>query len=217
MSDNVSMKIEDYLYVDEDAFWGVNKEYKQSVHGKAYKRYKIALEQLTSAEKNNVSINTIIKYVQEFLEANGIKTISNPVFTEFPINYSKIKQDYYLLDERDIVWLKFAQIPNGGNHVLGVVAVSNDINFDIPPDANEYDVKIRIWDSYKKKYKEEWKWNSAGILLHKLGLVWDNSFVLIFPLSNIPQKYNRHDIEKAIGNYLITNKVPIIDYYSHLY
>ncbi|WP_456032803.1 hypothetical protein [Ruminococcus sp.] len=217
MSDNVSMKMEDYLYVDEGAFWGVNKEYKQSVHGKAYKRYNIALQQLTSAKKNNVSINTIIKYVQEFLEANGIKTIPNPVFTEFPINYSKIKRNYNLRDERDIVWMKFAQIPNGEKHVLGVVAVSNDINFDIPPDASEYDLKIRIWNSNKNSYVEEWKWNSAGILLHKLGLVWDNTFVLVFPLSNIPQNYKRHDIEKAIGNYLTTNKVPIIDYYSHLY
>ncbi|WP_369681568.1 hypothetical protein, partial [Ruminococcus flavefaciens] len=167
--------------------------------------------------KNNVTIHKIITYVKDFLKDNGIKTAANPVFTEFPINYLQIKQDYNLLDERDIVWLKFALTPDKKNHILGVVAVSNDINFDIPPNANEYDVKIQVWNSYSKSYAYEYKWNSSGILLHKLGLVWDNSFVVIFPLCNIPLTYDRHDIEKAIGNYLTTNKVPIIDYFSHLY
>lgn len=41
--------------------------------------------------------------------------------------------------------------------------------------------------------------------------------MLIFPLSSIPQKYPINKIERGIGNYLISKKVPIIDFYSHNY
>jgi hypothetical protein len=50
-----------------------------------------------------------------------------------------------------------------------------------------------------------------------LGKAWDTSFVLLFPLANIPAEFERGDLERAIGNYLIDNNVPIIDFYSHNY
>ena len=99
--------------------------------------------------------------------------------------------------EKDLVWLKFA---NNGH--LGVVATSNDVNFQIPKNKSEYNSKIRVYNEYEKRDKYEWEYNSAGIILHNLGLKWDESFVLLFPLGNIPNGYRRHDIEKAIGNFL---------------
>jgi predicted lipase len=75
---------------------------------------------------------------------------------------------------------------------LGVVAGSFDINF-----------------SYEK---------TAGRLVNSVGKVWDETFVLIFPLTkDILNGRKKTDIETAVGNYLIDKGVPIIDFYSHNY
>lgn len=103
------------------------------------------------------------------------------------------------------------------NKYLGGVAKSNDINFDIPLNVSDYDKKEWRYNSYLKRQELVWKHNSSGILAHQLGQEWDTSFVLVFPLSNIPDGYDRGDIETAIGNYLINKGVPIIDFYSHNY
>jgi hypothetical protein len=92
-------------------------------------------------------------------------------------------------------------------NVLQIEKVS-EINFDIPKNEADYDEKCS---------KNKWKYNTAGILVHQLNKSWNDTFVLIFPLANIPDKYKRGDIERAVGNYLIDKKVPIIDFYSHNY
>ena len=48
---------------------------------------------------------------------------------------------------------------------------------------------------------------------------WDEGTVLVFPLINLKKlkDLDRSDIESGIGNYLIDNDVPILDYYSHNY
>ena len=75
---------------------------------------------------------------------------------------------------------------------LGVVAGSFDINF-----------------SYE---------NTAGRLVNSVEKVWDETFVLIFPLTkDILNGRKKTDIETAVGNYLIDKGVPIIDFYSHNY
>lgn len=75
---------------------------------------------------------------------------------------------------------------------LGVVATSFDINF-----------------SYE---------STAGRLVNSVEKVWDETFVLIFPLTkDILNGRKKTDIETAIGNYLIEKGVPIIDFYSHNY
>lgn len=75
---------------------------------------------------------------------------------------------------------------------LGVVAGSFDINF-----------------SYE---------NTAGRLVNSVEKVWDETFVLIFPLTkDILNGRKKTDIETAVGNYLIEKGVPIIDFYSHNY
>ncbi|MBU0278827.1 hypothetical protein [Gemella sp. zg-1178] len=127
----------------------------------------------------------------------------NSIFNLNNLDYKDIKKKYNLNDERDIVWMKFTK-----EGCLGVVACSNDINFDIPKNAKQYDEK----DIYDKR---KWKYNTSGIIIHQLKQEWNENFVLLFPLEKIPKDYNRLHIEWAVGNYLIENKIPILDLYSH--
>lgn len=80
--------------------------------------------------------------------------------------------------------------------------------------CSEYDEKVEVNNPYLNI--KGWKYNSSGILVHQLNKEWDDSFVLVFPLVDIPSCY-KGDIERAIGNYLIDNEVPIIDFFSHNY
>ncbi|WP_369813894.1 hypothetical protein, partial [Halolactibacillus sp. JCM 19043] len=64
---------------------------------------------------------------------------------------------------------------------------------------------------------DRWKYNTSGIIVHHLGKCWDESFVLLFPLKNIPGNLSRSDVERGIGNYLIDKGVPILDFYFHNY
>ena len=97
-----------------------------------------------------------------------------------------------------------------GKKRVGVVACSNDVNFDIPPTKEDYDVVLKT---------KRWKYNTSGILVHSAGLSWDESFFLVFPLLGLKDgkngKKQRHDLETGIGNYLISKNVPIVDYFSH--
>jgi hypothetical protein len=215
-------KIKKYFNVYEGTPRGKNS----SVHC-SEKRLNKALEQISGEP---AAIDKIIKYVKEFFGAIGIKMnvlkikiqedynlsdkrdIFGAIGIEMnvweiekvsEINYDKIQKDYNLSDKRDIIWMKFTK-----DGYLGVVAVSNDINFDIPKEKKDYN---------EKRSKNKWKYNTAGILVHQLNKSWDDTFVLVFPLANIPDKYKRGDIERAVGNYLIDKNVPIIDFYSHNY
>lgn len=142
-------------------------------------------------EMKPVIKKTIIQYVNEYLKLIGIESVKNPEVNlkDNPIKrgfYHNIEQKYGLVDKRDIIWMKFTQ---GTPGFLGVVAVGTDINFS-------YNV-------------------SSGKIISVLKEQWDESFVLIFPLVNIPAPLNRHLIESGIGNYLISKEIPILDYYSH--
>lgn len=119
------------------------------------------------------------------------------------IDYAELKSAYKLENEGDIIWLKFTT-----DGYIGVVAQSNDINFDFPFSAEDYN----------KRKGQNWQFNTSGIIVHKLGKQWDQTFVLVFPLKKIKNtSYSRHEIETAVGNYLIDKGVPILDYYSHNY
>ncbi|MCW6665314.1 hypothetical protein NHG32_06430 [Aerococcaceae bacterium NML191219] len=194
---------------------GNNEQYFKVYEGtprgkKSSVRYSYSDYRLNKAKeqiKNKpISVNTIIKHVNNFLKSVEIATIENPrldISDSREINYKDIKQKYGLSDKRDIVWMKFTT-----DGYLGIVATSSDINFDIPKKSDAYNEKLT-------KYK--WRYNTSGILVHQVNKKWDTSFVLVFPLRNIPKEYSRGDIEKAVGNYLIAQKVPIIDFYSHNY
>lgn len=101
--------------------------------------------------------------------------------------YSVIKEKFGLSNTKNILWLKFTQ-----KGYLGVVAKGMDINF-----FND---------------------NTSGKLVNAVKDKWDESLILIFPLTDlILDKRDTGEIERAIGNYLISKGVPIIDFYSHNY
>ena len=172
-----------------------------SVHYESTFRIDKARKQTTF---NSVPVEIISEYVNEFLELADMLKIENPTFEldGSEIDYDEIKEQYKLKDVKDIVWLRFTKDGD-----LTTVAVSNDINFIMPKDETEYnDVE-----------NGKWKYPTASIIVHKLGKRYDESFVLLFPLVNIPDGLTSHDIETGIGNYLIEQGVPILDFYSHNY
>ncbi|QPK80858.1 hypothetical protein G7Y41_07330 [Schaalia sp. ZJ405] len=171
------------------------------------KAYRIE-EARRQAEKPPVKVETIGLYVNEFLAVFGMTTEEGPKL-EIPEGMTD-KELYGYLNEKlyaalpekgasckkDLVWMKFT-----ADGFLGVVAASNDVNFDIPEEEEE-DVRQRT---------------TAGIIVHSLGKSWNRQFILKFPLIGIPKCLTRDDIENGIGNYLIARGVPILDVYSHRY
>ena len=151
-----------------------------------------------------VEIKEIIAYTNEFLKILGMSPIENPIIdlVRNKLDYKQIKNESGSNDERDIVWMKFTQ-----DNYLGVVAASSDVNFNIPTSKDDYNIKKN----------GKWAYNTSGIIIHHLNKKWNKDFVLIFPLVNIPQGLQRGDIERGIGNYLISKQVPILDFYSHNY
>lgn len=208
--------LEQYFQLNPNAFRynsKLKKNIAKSVHFKDRERFDLAKEQ---KDKPIISISEIIKLVNDLLESVGIKAIEEKHAKMNPaeVNYDELVKTYHLADKRDIVWLKFTK----SGHV-GVVASSNDIQFDIPIDESEYNSRIKVYNKFKKCYEEVWKYTTSGILVHSVNEEWDENFVLVFPLESNGKlcRYNRHEIEIAIGNYLERNNVPIIDYYSHNY
>lgn len=184
-----------------------------SVHCGSRTRFIKAEEQL-STKLRRASIEEVIKMVWDcyadlgIIEKNDIlkKKDIYPVYQikeELDKEEGNVKIDYNVFpvkDKRDLVWIKFTS-----DGYVGVVASSNDINFQIPIDKSVYD----------DKNQNKWKYNSSGIIIRELGKEWDKSFVLVFPIFRMPGSMTRHGVEKAVGNYLINNKVIVLDYYSH--
>ena len=193
-------EINKYFMKDPNAFYtNENRDRRsRSIHFGSF-RFNKAQEE---AKKTPVCTERVISYVNEFLDEIGVSPVLNPIMRPNEISYTKIKQDYELEEERDILWIKFTS-----DGYAGVIAQSNDINFIIPQSAEDYN----------KVEKGTWRYNTSGIIVHKLHKTWDESFVLVFPLKLENVKYNRHEIETGVGNYLIDKGVPILDYYSHNY
>lgn len=199
---------------------------KRSVHYEQTERFDKAEEQLNKAPK---TVDEIINLTNSFLQSNGLKSVDNPKFTNFSVGNgkqgyrtvvgindgeleNKINDHFGLVenplnDSKHVIWMKFAK-----NGQLGVVAAGNDYNFDIPPSSDVYN---ETNDGKQKCKCNKWKYATSGIILHKLNLEWDESFLLIFPLHGIENIQRRNLIEKGIGNFLLKNDVPIIDFYSH--
>lgn len=188
-----------------------------SVHFGDNTRFNKAKEQSTIKPTD---IQKIINLTNKFLEIMGMDAIKNPILDNQRITelcnqniyideniYKNIQLENNLKDIRDIVWMKFTK-----DGYLGVVATSNDINFNIPLSIDGYNDTT---DGLIKTKFNYWKYNTSGIIIHHLQKEWNRDFVLVFPLINIPDSLVRSDVECGIGNYLIENGVPILDYYSH--
>lgn len=146
------------------------------------------------ALKDTYPLEKITAIVIEFLKMVGFE---NPVSLEiknvtdflkpriYSKSYNQLKEKYELNNRKHLIWMKFTI-----DGYLGVVAASDDINFDMT--------------------------NTSGKIISHLNKQWRQDFVLVFPLPNIGDK-ERSDIECGIGNYLIDKEVPILDFYSHQY
>lgn len=178
----------------------------RGVSGKNDLRVKMAKNQLDKfqvqkAQNSNKSKKEVIELVNAFLKQIGIGI--NPKFNNEVkvksekdayrgrISYFDIKQQSGISCKEDIVWIKFNL-----NGCISVIGVGCDIYFT-------------------PKTKET---TSAGKINKYLKQEWDEKLVLVFPLIGLEKsEYNRSDIESGIGNYLIANDIPILDYYSHNY
>ncbi len=162
-------------------------------------RIEVAKQQydyFTKIQNGDEIVDQIIVLTNDYLAKTfGITTISDPKIhlTNGKFSngikpkefYALYKSKYNLDDVRDIVWMKFTK-----DFCLTTVACSNDIN---------------VGDN-----------NTSGKILKKLNLQYNGDFVLVFPLSGIGgNKHLRHQIEMEIGDNLIINNIPIIDFYSH--
>lgn len=190
-----------------------------TVHNGGTYRIKVAKKQQQDMKKYLKAQNLtkekfkqrVIEYTIQSLGSLDIDFATTNKYPIFPINkceqnrinidYKKIQEEFDLADVRDIVWMKFTS-----SGALGVVASSNDVNFQKPSSIKEYD---------KTEQNGRWKYNTSGIIIDCLGETWDESFVLIFPIKSIPKGMTRHGVEKRIGNYLIDKGIPILDYFSH--
>ena len=154
-----------------------NPDYRCSVeYDKTEYRKKKAMSE---SKKDVVSIQNIQELLGEFLAYFNID--NKGIFIEsldilMTINYEHIRRQYKLKNQSDIVWMKFTT-----DGYLGVVASSNDINFD-----------------------ED---NSSGKLIKSVGKKWDNNKIIIIPLNIVNERNDRLLIEKIFGNFLTENNI----------
>ncbi|MCR0328093.1 hypothetical protein MKA58_11885 [[Clostridium] innocuum] len=162
-----------------------NPDYRCSVdYDKSNYRKTKAKEE---ADKEKVSIFEICNLTNSFLNKIGIESrciLIDGLDVLTTINYEHIRHLYKLKRQSDIVWFRFTT-----DGYLGVVASSNDINFD-------YDT-------------------NSGKIIKSVNKEWDEKKIVIVPLPEIAGRRERLQIETMLGNYLSDNKVPIIDLYSH--
>lgn len=187
---------------------------EKSIHLGKQKRFDKAKEQFL---KSPIDRSKIIEWTNEFLTAYGMTIFDgNNEINITDVSLDDLNKNMKLVFKgitniKDIIWMKFTK---KSDH-LGVVACSNDINFDIPPNKACYDEPCRVVNEKIKR----WKYNTSGIIVHSVDQEWNKNYVLVFPLIGLCDgdegKKQRHEIETGIGNYLIFKGVPILDYYSH--
>lgn len=171
----------------EDYYRWIIPNYRDRQIKEGCLRFEVAEKQ---AKMQPLKVDEIAKYVNEFLAKLGIRIVEKP----------KIKFEKSFTDEfhRIIERLKNEKLSSMDDIIwmkfttddyLGVVATSLDINFSTT--------------------------NTSGKIINHLDKKWNEEFVLVFPLPNIPKPLNRQLIESGIGNYLISKNVPILNFYSH--
>ena len=194
-----------YTVPDPEAYFTTadGRELAKSVHyhNRGITRLDMACKQ---AAMPVVKVGEIIRLTNRVLMSAGICPVSNPILNPRNIDYENIKTDYQLKNKGDLVWLKMTS----DGHLL-CVACGADINLRQVPLYADCDAK----DS-----KGKWRYSSSSIIVSKLQKKLLKRYVLCFPLRGIEDTpFSRHDIEVAVGRYLIAQGVPILDYYSHNY
>lgn len=142
----------------------------------------------SEADKAPVSFDTIQKYIVEFLQLMGKKeeiVIVDGIDVLMTVNYELIRRQFELTKPSDIIWMRFTK-----DGYLGVVASSNDINFDYN--------------------------TNSGKIIKSIGKEWNENRIIVVPIKGIRERSERLLIEKTLGNFLAYGKsVPILDFYSH--
>ncbi len=138
------------------------------------------------AQKERVELSYICKLIDEFLKKVGIE--SECIIIKGIDILLSINYEVIKRQYKLNCQSDIVWIKFTDDGYLGVVASSNDINFK----------------SNNTSYK----------LINYVGKKWNENLILIVPLPKISYT-ERLLIEKMLGNYLIDNNIPIIDYYSH--
>ena len=160
---------------------------------------------------NNQNMNKeeIVRLVNTFLEQVGISIndkFDNIVMvkpqeenTKGRISYWDIKRKSDISCKENIVWIKFNK-----SGCISVIGVGCDIFFT---EKAKRETSAGRINAFLKQMDEHEEYE------------WDEESVLVFPLIGLNdlKEYDRSDIESGIGNFLIANDVPILDYYSHNY
>lgn len=206
---------------------GVKKCYDRTRNEKAIKQ----------AEIDSIPISKVYSYINEFMEiirnANG--------FTDKNIQVDTIRLDdkeHIVIDNGIIIRENKWDLPQG--HMEGKCYIDDfhDEKYDvIKKKFNLERASDILWFKFTDKGHLavvagscDINWNeklSCGVLINEVKEKFDDSFVLVFPLTHQmirtkvePNSYNRKyssaELELAVGNYLIAKGVPIIDYYSHM-
>lgn len=147
-------------------------------------------------------------FLRRGMEALGLDPQGITIVDPKAVDFKELQAKYQLQKEDDVLFIKFSK----DGHVV-VLGEGITLNFTMPKSIADYNQKI--W------HGEEWEWryNSAGILLHSVGGEYDTSRIILIPLIGLDKSgYTRTEIKRAVGNYLIEEcKIPIIDAYSHNY
>ena len=121
---------------------------------------------------------------------------------EEKINYKKIMMDHKTNGEGHVIWIQFVK----SGHVA-VVGAGKDIGFPTTRNKGTWSFLKRLEDGSKN-------------------VEWDESQVIVIPIRGLDEKSNglknvnnvlncRNGVEQCIGDYLIQQKIPILNYYSH--
>lgn len=143
-----------------------NPDYRCSVdYDKSNYRINKAAQE---AKKERVSISEILSLINLFLK--NIKIESKCIVIDgldilMTVNYEHIRRQYKLNNQSDIVWLRFTT-----DGYLGVVASSNDINFDYQ--------------------------TNSGKIIRSVNKEWDKNKIIIIPLPKITGRRDRILVEK---------------------
>ena len=206
---------------------GVKKCYDRTRNEKAIKQ----------AEIEPVPLSKVYSYINEFIEiirnANGFK--------DKIIQIDSIQLDnkeHVIIDNGIIIRENKWELPQGHWEGKCYIDDFHDEKYDVIKNKFKLErVSDILWFKFTDKGHLavvastcDINWNdksTCGVLVNEVKEKFDDSFVFVFPLTqhmirtkaepnSYYRKYSSADLELAVGNYLITKGVPIIDYYSHM-
>ena len=157
-----------------------------------------AKEQNNENAKDKEYIRKILEGALDEIARETENNVKGKVLLKKPeeIDYEQIKEDYNTNDASHIIFIQFTK----KGHVA-VVGAGKDMSFS------------------KKVSCGTWAIISAIDYVE-----WDNEFAMVIPISNIKKcriekgdniLTYRNGVERYLGDYLLKNDIPILNYYQH--